>query len=220
MAYLFDIDGVLNEAQQPVGRDIIAALVSLSVHNPVYFVTGNTFTKAKDMLGDELTFCEGIFCNNADELRSMSGRKIWEDTETPPLPYIEFDVWPFNNTIEWRSPRFVNYSRIGRYAPQAVRDNHDANWRDWFVGWVKQAYDVDASIGGKVSVDIYSRGADKSRAGKWLNAHGQPYTFFGDKTDLGGNDFPLVEHCTRTTGNKVITVFGPQDTLRHINEQI
>lgn len=221
---LLDIDGVVCEPQQSATDEMHQAIFKTGMS--VYFVTGNTYTRAVDLAGGGK-----IFCNNADELRSM-GNLLWQDDITPPLPQ-GLDYWllpsreedwlPGNCFIEWRSPRFVNYSRIGRFASKNERDSHDVSWRESFINYTKNPLmecvfgSCEAVIGGQVSVDIYSKGADKSRAGKWLNDNGYTFTFIGDKTSPGGNDYPLVEYCQKHPENKVITSTGPQHTIEILN---
>ena len=232
--FLLDIDGVLNEPQQPVAQDMKMFLESLARRHRVYFVTGNSFVKSIDILG--LDFRSpgfgGIFCNNADELRSVTGRLIWRDEVTPPLPQITVSMEraPMNrcnNSIEWRSPRFVNVSEVGRYASKEERSVASSAWMDDFIFYLKhdlgdEFCSIEIAKGGKVSLDIYSKGADKSRAGQWLVDHGYQFTFIGDKTAPGGNDYPLIKFC-ETTLNVGLTTTGPAHTMELIeraNEQI
>lgn len=216
MTLLLDIDGVVCENRQPISDEMKEALSRFDV----YFVTGNSYTDAVDLVGGGK-----IFCNMADELRE-DGRLLWKDEVTPRLPpidwfllpYGEEDFLPGNCFIEWRGPRFVNFSEIGRFATTEKRASHDFSWRRPMVEQVKDYNgilwnDVDASIGGQVSIDIYSKGADKSRAGKWLNDQGLTFTFIGDKTDPGGNDYPLVQYCEKHPQNKWFKSTGPAHTL-------
>lgn len=226
-AFLFDIDGVLCEPQQPAPWELLNHIDMMNSF--VFLVTGNSFTKSKDLLDPKFR-PNGIFCNMADEMRDHAGNLVWQDTETPPLPdmqwflcqYDEADV--FNNSIEWRSPRFVNFCPRGRYATKEQRDIYMTafpQWRERFIReFEKEFPGVEAVIGGQVSVDIYSKGADKSRAGKWLNDNGYTFTFIGDKTAPGGNDYPLAEYCRLHPENKCLTSTGPKHTLELIDEEL
>jgi hypothetical protein len=210
--FLFDIDGVLCEPQSEVDSNILAALLTLQDDYPVYLVTGNSYTKSVDMVGNFFP----VFCNNADELRD-DGSLEWQDIETTPLPEDLFRGFPMkaNNSLEWRSPRFVNVCMIGRYATKEQRIKADNTWREMFIRDIKRK-DVEAVIGGSVSVDVYSKGADKSRAGKWLNDNGYTFTFIGDKTDPGGNDYPLVKYCEEHPENRWFKSEGTAHTLKII----
>lgn len=206
-ALLLDIDGVVCEPQQPISEKMLRFLRG---YKSVYMVTGNTYTKAVDLVGSW-----PIFCNNADELRS-GGLLIWKDEISPALPYIP-PIRGMNNCMDWRSPRFVNVCPIGRYASKKARDESDNSWREDYIKEIKGRYHgIEAVIGGQVSVDVYSRGADKSRAGKWLNDIGYDFIFIGDKTDPGGNDYPLVKYCYDHPQNKWFKSTGPEHTMEII----
>lgn len=221
-ALLLDIDGVVCEPQQPMTKEMDHVLRKINGETmEVFFVTGNSYTKAADMIGAKWR----IFCNNADELRRQ-GVLHWQDTETPPLPNIQIELYSFfskfssarNNQIEWRSPRFVNVSLLGRYATKQERSNAEQSWKGGLITQLAPfgAMDkLEVVIGGQVSVDIYSKGADKARAGKWLTDHGYEFFFIGDKTDKGGNDYPLVEYCEKT-GNKWFKASGVEETKKLI----
>lgn len=201
---LLDIDGVVCNPQEPISDEMRKAIEE----HIVYFVTGNSYTRAVDLVGNY-----PIFCNMADELR-LDGKLLWRDIVTPPLPYIEFGRPPANCSIDWRSPKFVNYSQVGRYATSEERLAHDNSWRSQFITYIKIFHEgVEAVLGGEVSVDIYSKGADKSRAGLWLNEQGYTFTFIGDRTDYGGNDYPLVEYCEANPQNRWFKSNSPNHTI-------
>lgn len=211
---LLDIDGVLTENQQPISDKVRSILGCIQM--PVYFVTGNNFTKSIDILGWH-SF-SGIFCNNGDELRDRYGYLEWVDNFTKPLPKLNLENHT-NNCIEWRSPRMVNYSKIGRYATPEERLDHDASWRDEFIAGILAAHkDIEAVKGGSVSVDIYSKGADKSRAAKYINGCNRKFIFIGDKTNPGGNDYPIVEYCSTHKENIALTTTGVHNTIELIEK--
>ena len=53
--------------------------------------------------------------------------------------------------------------------------------------------DLEASIGGEISIDIYKRGHNKAQVLKDINGYS---IFFGDRCD-GGNDAPLAERVDK-----------------------
>ena len=223
--FLMDIDGTLNEPQQPITPEMHGKLQRLARHHQVYFVTGNNYTRSIDMLNGHIKEFMGIFCSNADELRTMRGKLMWHDTETPPLPdgvecsiRIIYDC-SAKNCIEWRNPRFLNFSKIGRYASHEERIAHDASWRTDAVGYLKFRFpEIETAIGGSVSVDVYSHGADKARACKYINAQGKNFVFIGDKTDIGGNDWPVKEYCIKHSENICLKSNGTLTTLKMLDE--
>jgi len=220
---ILDIDGVVCDSQEKVRQEVIERIVSASFEMPVYFCTGNTFTKSMDML--EWHGMSGIFCLNGHELRDGHGYKVWEDTTTLPLPrsltsdiICRMDVPMENNAIEWRTESFVNYCPIGRFATIGQRNSHDASWRKGFMETIKTLYPgLEVSAGGKVSVDICSHGANKSRAAKYINECGHNFIYIGDKTAQGGNDYPVVEYVKHKDSNSVLTSTGPSHTMTLID---
>tara|TARA_Y100000034_G_C6523725_1_gene225489 strand:- start:151 stop:453 length:303 start_codon:yes stop_codon:yes gene_type:complete len=54
---------------------------------------------------------------------------------------------------------------------------------------------LDASVGGKISVDIYPKGNDKSQSVDWIMEHEMPnyIVFVGDRAFPGGNDYAVCE---------------------------
>jgi hypothetical protein len=217
---VLDIDGVLCESQQPVSIEMQALLQRLARQRPVWFVTGNTYTKSVDLLNGHIAMYSGIFCNTADELRTMRGKMMWRDEVTPPLPdTLERTLRTIykpekQNCIEWRSPRFVNFSKIGRFATPGERKAHDPSWRVSAIDFLQFRYpECDVVAGGAVSVDIYTRGADKSRAAKWLNDKDRSFIFIGDKTEPAGNDYPVKRFCEKNPRNTCLTSTGPECTM-------
>jgi len=50
--------------------------------------------------------------------------------------------------------------------------------------------ELEATVGGQISIDIYPKGKNKAQV---LQDIIGPITFFGDKCQPGGNDYPIVE---------------------------
>ena len=50
--------------------------------------------------------------------------------------------------------------------------------------------DVEAAIGGQISIDIYEKGRNKAQV---LDEIAGAISFFGDKMDKGGNDYPIAK---------------------------
>jgi hydroxymethylpyrimidine pyrophosphatase-like HAD family hydrolase len=223
---LLDIDGVICEPQTPVSDTMQGALHRLSRHYQVYFVTGNNYVKTVDILNGPIAHFMGVFCNNGDDLRTMRGKLMWKDDVTPPLPpqiertlHYMLKDYPdhYGNRIEWRSPRMLNFSRIGRYAPYTVRQEHDASWRDDTIAALKVIWPgVDVAKGGAVSIDIFSKGADKSRAAQYILDRGKEFIFLGDKMEEGGNDYPVKRISDACPKNVSLKVSGVDHTLEVI----
>lgn len=229
--FLLDIDGTLNEPQQPISEEMHGLLQRLARHHQVYFVTGNTYTKSVDMLNGHIKEFAGVFCSTADELRTMRGKLIWQDTVIPPIPAdIEQTLYTMllargyshsGNRIEWRNPRNINFSVIGRNATMEQRAAHDPSWRQEAMDYITHRYpEIDAAIGGSISIDICSHGADKSRACKYINGLNKDFIFIGDKTSPGGNDYPVKTYCELNPKNICLTTSGPKHTMEMLNNYL
>ena len=55
---------------------------------------------------------------------------------------------------------------------------------------MSQFKNIEASIGGEISIDIYEKNKNKAQVLDDLNGD---IIFFGDRCEPGGNDFPIVE---------------------------
>lgn len=228
--FLFDIDGVLCESQRKVSPGMHTLLCKIARHNDVYFVTGNPYTKSVDLINGPIRDFKGVFSNSADELRTMRGKLIWNDVETDILPHkLENILYSlllqgahkhFGNRVEWRNPRSINFSVIGRNASMEERALHDPSWRPEFVEKLNELYpELEIVIGGSISVDICSRGANKSRACKYVNnVLKKNFIFFGDKTSIGGNDYPVKKYCDDNSDNTCFTIQSPDHTMELLNE--
>lgn len=75
--------------------------------------------------------------------------------------------------------------------------------------------DLQFSIGGQISFDVFPVGWDKTYCLKFLKPEEfDEIHFFGDKTYCGGNDFEIYEH-ERTIGHAVTC---PEDTIKLLKE--
>jgi len=70
------------------------------------------------------------------------------------------------------------------------------------------------SVGGQISFDVFPFGWNKTYCLQFLQADGyDDIHFFGDKTELGGNDY---ENLIPLRLSMVHSVKGPADTMRQL----
>ena len=113
----------------------------------------------------------------------------------------------YGNHIEDRGS-MVNFSIVGRDCNQEQREKYykwdtEKGERKIIANAIKEKFpDLDAVIGGQISIDIYPKGNDKSQV---LNVIEQErlvppseYIFIGDGIENGGNDYPLAELMDNT----------------------
>ena len=151
-----------------------------------------------------------IFKNNwmpKKELIDFLNKKIIESTY--PLK--------FENHIEQRTG-MVNFSVLGRNCSQEERKKY-YNWdkihkeREKIQSELTSLFpELNAQIGGEISIDIIPKGLDKSQIAKFFE--NENVSFFADKMDSGGNDAPLADILRQNSKNKLFPVNSPEETLK------
>jgi phosphomannomutase len=150
-ALLFDMDGTLTDARQPITEDVIAAIKSIKPSIKKYLVTGSDMEKI-----DEQIPCD-VLLNVFERVYSCNGTKVWNcnldmDDETQPIQpelihkvtlldhYSEADITHIVNVllsiaakthtkiktgtfIEWRGSQ-INFSVIGRNCTPDQRSDY------------------------------------------------------------------------------------------------
>ena len=130
----------------------------------------------------------------------------------------------------------VNFSIVGRDCTQEQREDffkwdNENNERQRIANIIKnKAKGIDAVIGGQISIDIYPEGKDKSQILKHikedinLDSHTKTlankceYIFLGDKTEEGGNDYPLAKLMEETDNCSYYQTEGPEQTMKILKE--
>ena len=204
MNYLFDVDGTLTPSRLRIDPEFEKFFLKWMKGKDVYLVTGSDKDKTIEQVGEKIwTKANRVYqsCGNAvyegGELIRQSDFKM--DTELQRL------LFTFKATSDWKHHHgnhieerigLVNYSTIGRNCDQSSRQAYYA-WdmiqgeRELFCKIIEREFpDLEASIGGEISIDIYPKGQNKSQVLVDING---PVTLFGDKCQPGGNDYPLVE---------------------------
>ena len=103
---------------------------------------------------------------------------------------------------------------------QADRENFAAldkkqEIRKSFVEALNQEFPdlgLNFAIGGQISIDAYPHGWDKRYCLKFVEGTFQNIHFFGDRTNLGGNDYHIYND-ERTIGH---SVENPEDTMQQL----
>ncbi|MDI1493350.1 MAG: Phosphomannomutase 1 [Ramalina farinacea] len=130
--------------------------------------------------------------------------------------------------VEFRNG-MINVSPIGRNASTEERNQYQAmdlqhGIREKMVEALKKRFPdfgLTYSIGGQISFDVFPAGWDKTYCLQHLEAEksisGIDYKtihFFGDKTEVGGNDHEIYID-SRVTGH---SVKNPDDTMKQLKE--
>lgn len=123
--------------------------------------------------------------------------------------------------LEYRNG-MMNISPIGRNCSKEERNEFEefdktAKVRETFVTALgKELADLNLqfSIGGQISFDVFPKGWDKSFCLQYIEGKYDEIHFYGDKCYKGGNDHEIYED-SRTVGHEVAT---PDDTIKSLKE--
>ena len=237
--FIFDVDGTLTPSRQKMTKEFKEFFEKWSEKNKFYLVTGSDLPKLQEQMDFMDIEAEGIFtcCGNEfwepdPHTVNTSANLIYENKFELPEHLEMFlkiilsqSKYPkrCGNHIENRGS-MVNFSIVGRDCSLEERKeffegDNKVDERKKIANIIKQkAKGIDAVIGGQISIDIYPEGNDKSQILKHIEEreNADEYIFFGDKTEEGGNDYPLAEllnHKDRPYGY-AYQVDGWKDTKR------
>jgi len=73
-------------------------------------------------------------------------------------------------------------------------------------------------LGGQISIDIQPIGNNKSLASKWIRDNvGGRMAFYGDKIEIGGNDYDLSQDILSNGDGECYKVKDPNETMSLLN---
>jgi hydroxymethylpyrimidine pyrophosphatase-like HAD family hydrolase len=118
----------------------------------------------------------------------------------------------------------LNFSIVGRNADIKQRKEYSQwdkihNERSKIANFINNKYDdLEASVGGSISIDIIIKGHDKGQIIKNLiNEEVKGIIFVGDRCSPGGNDYGIIRELERSDLNfSWFNVSGPQETFELI----
>lgn len=222
MYFLFDVDGTLTPSRGTIDKKFKKFLTKFVEKFPASLVSGSDYLKTVEQLGQDLVDCF-IYSFNC------SGNAIYQDGElvkqtdwvlseklrnylSHVLAQSKYPI-RVGNHLEERLGA-VNFSVVGRNVTQSQRAEYFA-WdkihgeRAQIAEHINKNFTgVEAVVGGEISIDIYSAGADKSQVLRYLK--NKDIIFFGDKCMPGGNDYPLSSKLPK---DKVHFVKNWQETF-------
>ena len=209
--YMFDIDGTLTPSRLMMTEKFAKFFDKWSSKNKYYLVTGSDLDKTKEQLPI-------AYIDRAEAIFTCCGNQMWRDDEliydnkfemTNKLKsslevMLMSSQYPhrYGNHIEDRGS-MVNFSIVGRNCTQEQReeyyewDKEKGERRKMSIFLKNKFKNLDAVIGGQISIDIYPKGNDKSQILNIIEQERlvQPdeYIFVGDGIDNKGNDYPLAK---------------------------
>ena len=208
--FVFDIDGTLTPSRLQMTKEFSKFFEKWSNENKYYLVTGSDLDKTKEQLPI-------AYIDRAEAIFTCCGNQMWRDDEliydnkfelTSKLKnslevVLMSSQYPhrYGNHIEDRGS-MVNFSIVGRNCTQEQRE-HFFKWdeekgeRKKISIFLKHKFkDLDAVLGGQISIDIYPKGMDKSQIIKHIDFN--ECIFIGDRTEKGGNDYQLAKLMEET----------------------
>ena len=230
--FMFDIDGTLTPSRLMMTKKFAKFFDKWSNENKYYLVTGSDLDKTKEQLPI-------AYIDRAEAIFTCCGNQMWRDNEliydnkfelstklknslevvlmSSPYPHR------YGNHIEDRGS-MVNFSIVGRNCTQEQRE-HFFKWdeergeRKKISTFLKHKFkDLDAVLGGQISIDIYPKGMDKSQIFNIIEQERlvQPdeYVFIGDRTQRGGNDYPLAVLMNNTENCDFYQTEGWKETQK------
>ena len=212
------MDGTLTPSRREMTQDFEEFYSRWAKHHTFFLVSGSNLEKIKEQVPQYiLDMSEGVFTCGGNQL--WLGEKLsYNHKFKPEEDLINFlkeklsnSPYPVRagNHIEDRGS-MLNFSIVGRdcsleerleYFEYDVHSNERSIISDEIINkW----NNLDAVIGGQISIDITPKGMNKSQVLSEVKKFysDDRYIFIGDRTMEGGNDYPLAkimneqENCT------------------------
>lgn len=234
---LFDVDGTLTKPRQTICEDMKKFLLEkIKPNYTIAVVGGSDLDKISEQMGgmEVLKEIDYVFAENGlvalqkgqeigrQTIQKYVGEEKLQDFINYCLRYLSDVRLPLKRGtfIEFRTG-MINVSPVGRSCSREERNQFEAydkehHIRKKFIESIKKEFpdlNLKYSIGGQISFDVFPVGWDKTYCLQYLKDY-QEIHFFGDKTDLGGNDYEIFIH-ERTIGHKVTS---PSDTVQQLSE--
>lgn len=239
---LFDVDKTLSESRCKMTEKMKNWLIALKNKGyTIGIVGGSDFEKQKEQLGDDIrdffeyTFSENglvayhwnkpILYHSTVEYPQLTIQKFLRDTFlTEFIDYVLESLskikLPFKRGvfIEMRNG-MINICPCGRSVTSEERKlfetfdkEHDVRKTLVKILELKFGKTLKFSIGGTISIDAFPHGWDKTFCLQFVEYQFEKIHFFGDQTQLGGNDYEIY-HDKRVIGHQVK---NPEDTMNQI----
>ena len=234
---MFDVDGTLTPSRQVMSQQFDNFMFRWGHRNNFWLVSGSDLDKMKEQVPEHiLDLAEGLFTCGGNQLY-VNGELIYDNKFKVPetlLTYLGEELrmtdYPVKagNHIEDRGS-MLNFSIVGRNCTQNQREDYYrydnlTGERKRISKYIREQWkDIDAVIGGQISIDIVPKGFDKSQIMKHIdetykkrNVDDCEYIFYGDRIEEGGNDYPLAQLLESRSDGRVHKVEDWQDTLEQL----
>ena len=238
--YIFDMDGTLTPSRREMTSDFEKFFARWANRNTFFLVSGSNLEKIKEQVPQYIIdFSEGVFTCGGNQLW-LNGELSYSHEFNPSDDLLSFlkkelenSKYPLRtgNHIEDRGS-MLNFSIIGRDCSLEERLDYfqydsKKKERENIVNKIINRWDnLDAVIGGQISIDITPKGMNKSQVLNEVKKFyaDEEYIFIGDRTMDGGNDYPLAkimndtENCSVYQAGEPSAEDGYKDTQRILEE--
>lgn len=234
--YAFDVDGTLSPSRLKMDPEFQSFFIKFCQYNYVYLVTGSDKDKTIEQVGEKVWNATAGCLQSCGNHIFVKGEEVYRNNWEPNKDlikllesFLKISKWKkqTSNHIE-RRIGLVNFSVVGRDCTQEQRDEY-GEWDDVnkerldMAAIINESFpELEASVGGQISIDIHPRGANKSQAKEWIlkRFDGNPVIkFYGDKTLPGGNDYDLAK-VLEGGFHKVHQVENWQETHKLLKEEV
>lgn len=231
--YVFDIDGTLTKSRNPIEPKFEEFFFNWMQDKSVVFITGSDKEKTIEQIGERIWKSADFAMQSCGNQVFKNGEEVYKIDWKPEEDLIDFlkdllleSEYPVrtSNHIEERIG-LLNFCVVGRDCTQDQRE-HYYEWdlpkgeRLAFANQIMSAFpDLEASVGGQISIDIHPLGANKGQAKDFIiNEYGEraEIHFFGDKMSKGGNDYDLAILLDKP--HKKYSVRSWNDTYKFLKE--
>ena len=226
--FMFDVDGTLTPSRQRMSEKFLEFFNGWSKKNTFYLVSGSDLGKMKEQVPNFiLERADGLFTCGGNQLY-RDNKLIYENKFKPSddlLKYLEDTLdgsdYPVKAGIHIEDRgSMVNFSIVGRKCTLQERKDYFeydklTGEREEIAKYIRDTWkDLDAVIGGQISIDIVPKGYDKSQVLEHIekNHPTDKYIFIGDRIEEGGNDYPLAHLMTNREDCKVHSVEDYRET--------
>ena len=231
--YIFDMDGTLTPSRREMTKEFEDFYSNWAKNHIFFLVSGSNLEKIKEQVPEYiLDLSEGVFTCGGNQLW-LNGELSYNHEFKPQNDLLDFlkqklkdSPYPFrsSNHIEDRGS-MLNFSVIGRDCTLEQRLHYfdydcESNERSIIAKEIITKWDnLDAVIGGQISIDITPKGMNKSQVlGEVKKFYPkEKYIFIGDRTMEGGNDYPLAKIMNEMENCSVFQAGAPsaEDGYKH-----
>jgi phosphomannomutase len=225
--YIFDVDGTLTPSRLKMDAEFSNFFRKWIKNKNVYLLTGSDHEKTIEQVGvdiwkevTEAHQCGGNVVYRNGDLTEVSKWQPSKSLIDICQNLIDISKYPVRagNHIEERLG-LLNVSVVGRNCTQKQRLAYN-EWdsvnceREFICKSITTMFpELEATAGGQISIDIHQYGKNKSQIRRKLEGI---IHFFGDKTELGGNDYPIASILEEP--DKVFQVDGWEHTYKLLKE--